>query len=233
MSDDSNHEECERLPFRLGEWTVEPMLDRITRDGETIQLRPRAMDVLVCLAVSTKPVVSKQHLIDHVWHTEFVTDNALTHVIAELRTALGDDAKCPSYIETIPRRGYRLVTQVTLETATPPPSASVPARFKLEAEDGTEIPLEDGENLIGRSPDATIFIDTSEVSRRHARIVVADDAVTIEDLGSKNGTFVRGKRLDRPISLENADEIQIGVAVAKLRFKALDDRTRTEEISEP
>ena len=99
--------------FQLGEWWVDPMLNRISRDGHNVQLRPRAMDVLVCLATSNGEVATKQHLIDTVWRTEFVTENALTHVIAELRTELGDDARNPSYIENIPRRGYRLIAEIS------------------------------------------------------------------------------------------------------------------------
>ncbi len=88
---------------------VEPTLDRITHDGREVRLRPRAMDVLTVLAVSAGKLVSKRDLIDEVWRTEFVSDHALTQVIAELRAALGDDAGSPSFIENIPRRGYRLV----------------------------------------------------------------------------------------------------------------------------
>jgi len=206
------------------------MLDRISREGETVQLRPRVIDLLLCLADAAETVVSKQQLIDRVWSTEFVTDNALTHAITELRTKLGDDAKNPTYIETIPRRGYRLIAYMTLQKEATGPAGSVPARFKLVAEDGTELPLEEGENLIGRSPDATAFIDTFEVSRRHASIVIDGQRAIVEDLGSKNGTFLRGRRLEAPTKLEDADEIQIGVNVARFRFRVLDDRTRTEEL---
>jgi transcriptional activator of cad operon len=102
-----------RAAFRLGEWAVEPELGRISRAGTVVQLRPRAMEVLVALADLNGGLASKQHLIDTVWRTEFVSDNALTHVVAELRTALGDDTDNPSHIETIPRRGYRLIAPVT------------------------------------------------------------------------------------------------------------------------
>jgi tetratricopeptide (TPR) repeat protein/TolB-like protein len=71
------------------------------------------MAVLVCLAACGDRLASKQHLIDTVWRTEFVSDNALAHVITELRTALGDDAESPRYIQTIPRRGYRLIATVS------------------------------------------------------------------------------------------------------------------------
>ncbi len=102
-----------RGPFRLGDWIVEPELGRISRGEEVVQLRPRAMEVLVRLVELRGRLASKQHLIDTVWRTEFVSDNALTHIIAELRTELGDDAEKPTYIETIPRRGYRVIAPVT------------------------------------------------------------------------------------------------------------------------
>jgi DNA-binding winged helix-turn-helix (wHTH) protein len=227
---DSKGHGIERAPFLLGEWTVEPMLDRLSRKGETVQLRPRVMDLLLCLVDAPETVVSKQQLIDRVWSTEFVTENALTHAITELRTKLGDDAKKPTYIETIPRRGYRIVAELTIDDTKPSTTATAPVRFMLAAEDGSEIPLQDGDNLIGRSPDAAVLVDTSEVSRRHALILIDGDSAFIEDLGSKNGTFLRGRRLEQRTQLQDADEIQIGVNVAKFRFRALDDRTRTEEI---
>jgi DNA-binding winged helix-turn-helix (wHTH) protein len=217
-----------REPFRLGEWTVEPELGRLSREGEVVQLRPRAMEVLVCLAELEGRLASKQHLMDSVWQTEFVSANALTHVIAELRTRLGDDPEKPSYIETIPRRGYRVIAPVVFPEPGRCRARSEAARFQLVADDG-DYPLTEGENLIGRAPDAAIRIDSSEVSRRHARILVDGDTATIEDLDSKNGTFLRGRRLCEPARLADADEIRIGIDIARFRFVVLDDRTRTEQ----
>jgi DNA-binding winged helix-turn-helix (wHTH) protein len=217
-----------REPFQIGDWSVDPELGRISKGDRQVQLRPRAMDVLVCLAELQGRLATKQHLIDSVWRTEYVSDNALTHVIAELRTELGDDAEQPSYIETIPRRGYRIIAPVTLPESDHPPPPADPPLFKLESDEG-EIPLADGDNLIGRAPDAPIRIDNSEVSRRHALIVVEGSTATLEDLGSKNGTFLRGKRLEAPAKLANADEIRIGLDLARFRFVVHDDRTRTEQ----
>jgi DNA-binding winged helix-turn-helix (wHTH) protein len=218
--------------FQLGEWTVDPELGRITRDEQVVQLRPRAMDVLLCLARLQGRLAYKQHIIDTVWRQEFVSDNALTQVIAELRTELGDDAERPSYIETIPRRGYRVIAAVSLPEAAQPATPAGTPMFKLEG-DESEIPLTDGENLIGRAPDAAIRIDNSEVSRRHARIVVEGTTATLEDLGSKNGTFLRGRRLEAPTKLADADEIRIGLDLARYRFVVHDDRTRTEQARPP
>jgi DNA-binding winged helix-turn-helix (wHTH) protein len=101
-----------RTPFRLGGWLVEPSLNRISRDGSTIQLELKWMDVLVCLAERAGEVVPRFEIIDRVWATEFITDNTLTHTIAELRNALGDDARNPTFIETIRQRGYRMIAPV-------------------------------------------------------------------------------------------------------------------------
>jgi TolB-like protein/DNA-binding winged helix-turn-helix (wHTH) protein len=98
--------------FRLGEWLVQPSLNRISRGDEEITLELKWMDVLVCLAERPGEMVSRQVIIDTVWATEFITDNTLTHTIAELRSVLGDDASDPTYIETIRRRGYRLIASV-------------------------------------------------------------------------------------------------------------------------
>lgn len=215
-----------RRPFHLGDWLVEPTLDRITRDGKVVQLRPRAMDVLTCLAVAAGKLASKRDLVDAVWRTEFVSDHALTQVIAELRAALGDDARNPSYIENIPRRGYRLVAIMTPVAASVPPAREASLPFKLRGEGGDHA-LSQGPNIIGRT-DADISIDRTEVSRCHARIVVAGTTATIEDLGSKNGTYLNGERLEQPALLTSGDEIWIGRSVARLRFLVEGEPTMTE-----
>jgi len=98
--------------FRLGDWLVEPRLNRISRGDSTITLELKVMQVLVCLAENAGDLVSRQQLTDTVWATEFISDNTVTHAITELRNALGDDAKSPTFVETIHRRGYRLVAPV-------------------------------------------------------------------------------------------------------------------------
>jgi len=99
-------------PFRIGEWLVEPSLNRISNGDTTTQLELKVMDVFVCLAERAGEVLTRQEIVDRVWATEFISDNTLTHAITEIRNALGDDARNPSFIETIHRRGYRLITSV-------------------------------------------------------------------------------------------------------------------------
>jgi DNA-binding winged helix-turn-helix (wHTH) protein len=200
-------------PFRIGDWVVVPALNRLSRGEESVQLELKLMEVLVHLAGRPGELVSKRELIDLVWQVEVVSDGTLTRAVALLRKALGDDVRHPRYIETIPKRGYRLVAPVRAHDGPGLPRL----RFKLETPEG-EVPLADGENLIGRDPEATVRIDVGGVSRRHARIVVNDADVTLEDLGSKNGTYLRGRRVERPTRLTHGDEIRIGQKVARLRF---------------
>jgi DNA-binding winged helix-turn-helix (wHTH) protein len=99
--------------FRLGEWLVEPSLNRLTRGETSVQLEPKAMDVLVFLAGHPGEVLSREAIIDAVWAEDFVGEGVLRRAITVLREALGDDAKKPTYIETITKRGYRLLAEVT------------------------------------------------------------------------------------------------------------------------
>jgi len=96
--------------FTLCEWLVQPQLNRLSRsDGGDVQLEPKMMEVLVCLARNPGDVVSREALIDAVWPEVFISESVLTRAIAGLRRALGDDARKPRFIETISKRGYRLI----------------------------------------------------------------------------------------------------------------------------
>ena len=204
-------------PFRLGEWLVEPNLGRLTRGGTTVHVELRAMDVLVHLAIHTSELVTRKQLIESVWGTDFISDNTLTHAIAELRSALEDDAKNPTYIETFHRRGYRLVAHVgdpkSVETG------NIAERSFVTIVDGDRrVRLGNGENVIGRLPWATVTIESLQVSRRHARIVVEDGCAILEDLGSKNGTHLNGRLVNGLSTIEDGDEIALGSHVVTIHF---------------
>ncbi len=109
------HPEEIRGDVRIGEWTVRRTLNQIEKDGEEVHLEPKVMDLLLCLTEHRGQVVSKDVLLDRVWGVEHVSEGTLSHAVAELRRALGDDARTPRYIETIRKRGYRLIAQVTSE----------------------------------------------------------------------------------------------------------------------
>jgi DNA-binding winged helix-turn-helix (wHTH) protein len=98
--------------FLVGDWLVQPALGRVSRGASSQRLRPQLMDVLVCLAARNGRTVMKQEVMAAVWSDRFVTESALARTVAELRHALGDDAKQPRIIETIPKRGYRIIAPV-------------------------------------------------------------------------------------------------------------------------
>lgn len=99
--------------FRLGDWLVQPSLNRISRGEVIAALQPRFMDLLVYLSEHAGKVVSKEEILDAVWAKEFVSEGTLTHAVAAIRQTLGDDVHKPEYIETIPTRGYRVIAPVT------------------------------------------------------------------------------------------------------------------------
>jgi DNA-binding winged helix-turn-helix (wHTH) protein len=113
------------MGFRIGDFWVEPEADRLVRGTNALHLEPKVTEVLLVLVKHAGHVVSKEILLDKVWGSQFVAESTLSRAIAELRRALGDDAREPRYIETVPRRGYRLLPQVERSPAerpvTPPP----------------------------------------------------------------------------------------------------------------
>ncbi|RPI26939.1 MAG: hypothetical protein EHM61_10145 [Acidobacteria bacterium] len=99
--------------FQVGEWAVYPQLNKIERGEESRRLEPKVMDVLSYLAEHAGEVLTREKLFEAVWTDTCVGDEVLTYSIKQLRRAVGDDAHRPRYIETIPRRGYRLVAAVS------------------------------------------------------------------------------------------------------------------------
>ena len=114
----------ENAPFRIGDWRIDPALDEISCDGRTIKLEPRTMCVLVCLARRAGEVVSVDDLLDAVWKDVVVTQYSVYQAVAALRRSFGDDPKAPTYIDNVPRRGYRLLAPVAVPATSPPAEAA-------------------------------------------------------------------------------------------------------------
>jgi len=114
-----------RAAYRIGEWTVDPDTCRMTRGDQCRPLRPKLTDLLLLLAHHAGEVLTKDQILDHVWQTRFVSESALTRNVAELRQLLDDTVKPPRYVETIPKRGYRLVAEVSRLRAFVEPTLAV------------------------------------------------------------------------------------------------------------
>lgn len=93
-------------------WLVQPSLNRVANHAMAIRVRPQLIDVLTCLAQRQGSVVSKDELLATVWNDRFVAESGVARCVAELRQVLADDARQPRIIETIPKRGYRLIAEV-------------------------------------------------------------------------------------------------------------------------
>ena len=119
--------------LRVGDWRVDPALDEIFRDGTSVKLEPRTMRLLICLAERAGQVVSVEQLLDEVWKDVVVTPNSVYHAVAALRRVLGDNAKEPTYIVNVLRRGYRLVAPVQW-IAAPPTDPGLPANLDKDGE---------------------------------------------------------------------------------------------------
>ena len=174
-----------------------------------VPLTPKAFGVL-CLLIDHRPdVVDKDTIASKVWGAP-VSDASLTMVMTELRKALGDSASAPVFIRTAHGRGYAFCG-----AAGEPAESREAARFFLIA--GSErFPLAEGETVAGRDEGCGITFDEPSVSRRHARFLVQDEVVTVEDLNSTNGTRVNGARVTSPVRLHPGDTIKIGTIKARL-----------------
>jgi TolB-like protein/DNA-binding winged helix-turn-helix (wHTH) protein len=128
--------------IRVGEWRVSPASGEISRNGETVRLELRTMRLLMCLSERAGAVVSIDDLLKQVWPEVTVTSDSVYQAIASLRRVLGDDPKQPSYIETIPRLGYRMVAAVhsTMDQPAPPPGAPESSGTERPTTAGSEGP---------------------------------------------------------------------------------------------
>jgi DNA-binding winged helix-turn-helix (wHTH) protein len=197
-----------------GDWVFDSNTREVVRKGRPVSLSPKAFALLELLIRRRPNAVSKADIHDELWPDTFVSPANLANLVVELRAALRDDARKPRFIRTVSRFGYAFVA----DSVGSPDGGSRSFACRL-VWGPREISLDASENVIGRDSAAVVWIDDASVSRRHARIVVDDDGATIEDLGSKNGTFVRGRKIEKPARLGDRDVVKIGPA--RLVFRLL------------
>ena len=172
--------------------------------GQLVHLTPKAFEVLRVLVENRARAVSRIELFERVWPGVFVSEDSLARVVAEIRNAIGDTARRANWLRTIHGYGYAF--------AGPTGSVSHHAlgpRFVLQC-GSRQFPLAIGEHVIGRDPVSAMPMHSPAVSRRHALVVVTDEGATVEDLGSKNGTFVGDRRVDTRHELSEGDVIRVG-----------------------
>jgi DNA-binding winged helix-turn-helix (wHTH) protein len=212
------------MKVAFGDIRLDSGTRQLWRDqSEEIQLTRKAFDLLVLLLERRPNVVSKEDIHARLWPDAFVSEANLQSLMSEIRDAIRDDARNASLIRTVRGVGYAFCGTAA-DWQMPVSSDLRHVRAWLICELG-RLPLFDGDNVLGRTGVDVIELDSTTVSRRHALIKVGDLA-TIDDLGSKNGTYVEEQRLTGPVRLTDGDRIRVGSF--QLTFRVVAGRNSTE-----
>ena len=212
-----------RSVVRFGEFEFDPAAGDLRRLGRRIPIQEQPLKLLEMLVARAGQLVTRQELCHCLWPEAFVDfDNGLNNAVSRLRTALGDSAATPQFVETMGRRGYRFIGTIQLGREAAGPS---PVRAWLIGS-GERVALKAGENVLGRRAPDVVELPSPTVSRRHARITVGEETL-IEDPGSKNGTFVEERRVSRPVRLTDGAQVRIGSLTLRFTVVSNSDETRT------
>lgn len=219
------------MPVQFGPFAFDIETRELRGSSGRVHLTPKAFELLALLIEERPKAVSKQRIQESLWPDTFVSESNLSVLVAEVRQALGESAREPKHIRTVHGFGYAFSGEaVLLDGAQPaggPDPGPYPAGWLVGGR--RRLALSPGENVIGREPGVAVRLESASVSRRHARIVIDANRVTIEDLASKNGTWVNEQRLERPAALDDGDQIRVGSV--RLAFRREVDAGSTVTLS--
>jgi DNA-binding winged helix-turn-helix (wHTH) protein len=217
-----------RLSF--GEFIVDLDERRLLgRQGE-IRLAPKVFELLKVLIERRPKALTKDELFAHLWPGTFVSENNLAALIATLRSALSDNSDEPRFIRTVYAYGYAFAAEATEHSASSAGQETRP-QWRL-IHDTREIPLQAGDNILGRTAPGVVALESPTISRRHACVRISGDQAVIEDLGSKNGTWIGQVRVTAaPAAVKDGDELRLGSVILRVRFGA--SATSTETLVDP
>jgi DNA-binding winged helix-turn-helix (wHTH) protein len=208
----------------FGSYRVDLGTRQLLRDGSSVRLSPKALDLLVALLDARPRVVLKADLQERLWPDSFVAEANLSNLIAEVRAALGDNARSPQFIRTVHGYGYAFCGSAS--TDAPPAPDAGPQCWLAWGE--RRFPLHSGEHIVGRDEAADVRLDASTVSRRHARLMVERRLARLEDLGSKNGTFRSDERVSLSTRLCDGDLLRFGSVTLTFHCRHPDGTTDTQ-----
>jgi DNA-binding winged helix-turn-helix (wHTH) protein len=210
--------------YRFGDFTLDCRRRQLLRHGEPVHLSPKAYELLQVLVDAAPGAVSKAELQERIWPDTFVVEANLQHLVAEIRRALGDTPQAPRHVRTVFGFGYAFHHPFEAAEAEGPGGTC-----RLHWDDGGAT-LATGAYTIGRDATADVVLDFATVSRQHARLQVSREGVALEDLGSKNGTFVGDRRVHGRVVLADGDEVRFGRVPVLIRIGSTDatETARTE-----
>ena len=212
----------------FGDCEFDPGRRILLRHGRPAPLSPKAFQLLELLVDRRPEAVAKSELLEHLWADVFVSDASLHNLVAEIRSALGDNPRAARYIRTVPRFGYAFQAEAR-PAARDISSAQSPGPRIVSG--NREWLLGEGSNLVGRDRGCSVRIDSPTLSRRHACIVIDGVGATLEDLDSKNGTYLNGLPVTRPVVLNDGDGIRVGSVEITFRAETMLPSTVTRHVS--
>jgi DNA-binding winged helix-turn-helix (wHTH) protein len=206
------------MKTRFQQFTVDSDTRQLLSDGTEIHLSTKAFDLL-CILLARRPnVVGKEDLLRQVWADSHVLEANLNVVVGEVRRAIADNAQTPRFIRTVHGVGYAFCGVATDVDNVPLAERRGGTCCWLLGRDRNFVLLE-GDNVVGRDPSCSIWLDDPDVSRRHARIRVdsAARSAVLEDLESTNGTSIGRSRVKTQTPLADGDVIRFGPVELKFR----------------
>jgi DNA-binding winged helix-turn-helix (wHTH) protein len=202
--------------YQFGDFTLDCRRRQLLRDGQPVHLSPKAYELLQTLVEAAPGAMSKAELQERIWPDTFVVEANLQHLVAEIRRALGDTPRAPQHIRTVFGFGYAF--HHPFESGTRERRGG---SCRLHWDDG-HATLAEGAYTVGRDATADVVLDFATVSRQHARLRVSRGSVALEDLGSKNGTFVDDRRVHGSVMLTDGDQVRFGRVPVVIRIGSSD-----------
>jgi DNA-binding winged helix-turn-helix (wHTH) protein len=208
----------------FGDFRLDSGGRRLLRRGEYVHLSRKAFELLEILVGGRPSVFSKAVLQERLWPSTLVVEANLSNLVAEIRAALDDDPRQARFIRTVHGLGYAFSGQAVDEGEEEARRSARDSLCWLICGE-RRVQVSEGEHLLGRHPASLVRIDSPTVSRHHATIRVAGAEAFLSDLGSRNGTYVQGKRIEDPTPLADGDEIRVGSVVLAFHVASMGPAT--------
>ncbi len=197
------------MRLRFGDCVLDSDTRELFRKDKPVHLQPKAFRLLELLIENRPRALSKEELHGKVWPGTFVSEATLASAISDIRAVIGDAGHDSQFIRTVHGYGYAFAGQASEAGPRPAALGNQEDEAYLVWE-GAEAVLPAGESTIGRGAGVSVCIDDRSLSRWHARITVSADGAVLDDLGSKNGTFLGDSRVIGSRDLMDGDEIRLG-----------------------
>lgn len=200
------------MAIRIGDVTFDGAARLLWVNDVEVHLSTKAFELLALLIERCPDAVSKADVHERLWPGTFVSASSLPSLVTEIRHALDDRRRDPPLIRTVHGFGYALQAPGLVGRTLADHS---PVAWLIGSTGDVALPM--GAHVLGRDGDGVVPLHSSTVSRRHARISLEAAGATVEDLGSKNGTYVNDQRVSGPMSVSDGDRIRFGSLVFTFR----------------